>query len=169
MNIDHERYMGLALEMAKAAYDRNEFPVGCVMIHEGAVIARGARRNSRGHNPSELDHAEISALRELEQLGGSVDRGRITMYCTLEPCLMCFGALMIGGIGTVVYAYEDAMGGATACDRGKLPPLYRDHIVRVIGGIRRAESLSLFKSFFSRPDLDYWRGSLLAGYTLAQR
>ena len=81
---------------------------------------------------------------------------------------MCFAALMLSGIGTIVYAYEDAMGGATACDRTRLPDLYRDNTVRIVPGICRNQSLSLFKAFFSNPQINYWRGSLLADYTLVQ-
>lgn len=81
----------------------------------------GERINSRGRKPSEIDHAEIIALRNLENLALPADRRRMTLYCTLEPCLMCFGAVLLSGIGTLVYAYEDVMGGGTACDHSGLP------------------------------------------------
>jgi tRNA(adenine34) deaminase len=147
---------------------RDEFPVGCVMVYSGRVVAGGARRGTRKKIPSELDHAEIIALRELETLAESMDRKRITVYTTMEPCLMCYGALLISGIGNIVYAYEDAMGGATACDRSRLPALYKDSDVKIIDGVCRQESLELFRTYFSRPGMDYWKGSLLAEYTLAQ-
>jgi tRNA(adenine34) deaminase len=81
---------------------------------------------------------------------------------------MCFGALLISGIGTIVYAYEDAMGGGTSCDRSQLPELYHHNGVQIIPGVMRSESLALFKAYFSDPDIDYWRDSYLARYTLAQ-
>jgi tRNA(adenine34) deaminase len=81
---------------------------------------------------------------------------------------MCFSALMLHGIGAIVYAYEDAMGGGTACPRTGLNPLYRDSRIVVRGGIRREESLALFKAFFSDPTNRYWNGSHLAAYTLKQ-
>jgi tRNA(adenine34) deaminase len=161
-------YMQAALDLARRALDRDEFPVGCVMVHEGRIIARGERRGTRQTIPSELDHAEILALRELEALAEPIDRRQVTLYTTLEPCLMCFGALLINGIGAIVYAYEDAMGGATACDRSRLPELYKNNGVTISPGVCRQESLNLFKTFFARPDLDYWRGSRLAEYTLGQ-
>jgi tRNA(adenine34) deaminase len=81
---------------------------------------------------------------------------------------MCFSALMLHGIGEIVYSYEDAMGGGTACDRSQLSPLYRDSRIRVGCGVRRGESLALFKAFFADPRHSYWRGSRLAEYTLNQ-
>ena len=165
---DHTRFMQEALDLARAALDRDEFPVGCVMEYEGRIITSGRRTGTRRAIPSELEHAEMIALRNLESLAGPVERGKITLYATLEPCLMCFGALLISGIGRIVYAYEDAMGGGTACDRSSLPNLYKHNGISIVPGICRQESLALFKTYFARPDIDYWRGSLLAEYTLSQ-
>lgn len=164
----HEHYMQIALDLAGRALDRDEFPVGCIMVYEGRIIARGERTGTRRAVPSEVDHAEMLALRRLEASTEPIDRKQITVYATLEPCLMCFGALLISGIGTLVYAYEDAMGGGTACDRTRLPALYRDNDLRIIPHVGRAESLRLFQDFFSRPHIDYWRNSRLEAYTLAQ-
>ena len=86
----------------------------------------------------------------------------------MEPCLMCFGALLIAGIGEIVYAYEDVMGGGTHCDLSQLPKLYSSNPASIVPGIMRAESLALFKTFFSSPDNAYWKNSQLAAYTLAQ-
>ncbi len=168
MKDDHIGHMETALALARQALDRDEFPVGCVLVHRGQVIARGTRTGTRRTPPSELEHAEMIALRRLEGLSFPLARGEVTVYTTLEPCLMCFGALLISGIGTIVYAYEDAMGGGSACDRQRLPALYRDNPVRTVAGVCRTESLALFKAFFSNPDIDYWKGSPLADYTLNQ-
>ena len=165
---NHTRYMQTALDLARAALSRDEFPVGCVLVYQGSIIAQGARRGTRKTIPSELDHAEIMALRKMEALNEPFDRKQITIYATLEPCLMCYGALLISGIGNIVYAYEDAMGGGTACDRTRLPDLYKTNGIKITAGICRQESLALFKTYFARPGMDYWRGSLLAEYTMAQ-
>ncbi|MEJ2158657.1 MAG: nucleoside deaminase [Desulfobacteraceae bacterium] len=167
--MDHIKYMQAALDLARSALERDEFPVGCVIVYKGRVIAGGARRGTRKKIPSELDHAEIIALRELETVSEPVERKRITVYSTMEPCLMCYGALLISGIEKIVYAYEDAMGGATVCDRTQLPSLYKDSGVEIIAGVCRQESLALFKAFFSRPGVDYWKDSLLAEYTRLAR
>lgn len=161
-------FMQHALRQAQQALEEGEFPVGCVMVYGQKIIATGRRVGTRLDTPSELEHAEIIALRQLESLSGSIDRRQITLYATLEPCLMCFGALLISGIGTIVYAYEDAMGGGTSCDRNRLPELYRENSIRIIPGVNRRESLGLFKTYFSNPDIDYWQESYLSRYTLAQ-
>jgi tRNA(adenine34) deaminase len=86
----------------------------------------------------------------------------------MEPCLMCFGAILISGIHRIVYAYEDVMGGGTGCDLSRLPALYSGTPVEIVPHLMRDRSLALFKTFFSRPDNLYWKHSALADYTLAQ-
>ena len=160
--------MQQALNLAQQALDEDEFPVGCIMVYNDRIIAQGERTGTRLQVPSEIDHAEIIALRQLEAQQMNIDYNKVTLYATLEPCLMCFGALLISGIGTVVYAYEDAMGGGTACDRTQLPALYKNNGVRIIPHVCRSRSLALFKDYFSRSHIDYWQDSFLAEYTLAQ-
>jgi tRNA(adenine34) deaminase len=164
----HEYYMHLALSLARQALDADEFPVGCVVVHEGSVIARGQRVNTKQTVASEIDHAEMIALRRLEQIAEPLDRGRMTLYATMEPCMMCFSAILLSRIGTLVYAYEDAMGGGASCDRATWPELYRNNPIRIVPGVCRRESLALFKTYFKRSHLDYWRQSRLADYTLSQ-
>ena len=158
--------MGEALSLAEKALSDGEFPVGCVVVCKEEAIARGARTHSFGPEANELDHAEIVALRSLAFRGASLPLADATIYCTMEPCLMCFGAILLAGIRRIVYAYEDAMGGGTGIGEGHLRPLYRESGVTVVAGIRRAESLALFRRFFEKPENGYWRGSLLADYTL---
>lgn len=165
---DHH-LMGIALKEARKALARGEFPVGCVLAYGDRVIARGRRRGTTDGGGNELDHAEMVALRRIVKMKQAPEAAAITAYCTMEPCLMCFSALMLHGIGAIVYAYEDAMGGGTACPRARLNPLYRDSRIMIRGGIRRGESLALFKAFFSDPANRYWRASHLAEYTLKQR
>ncbi len=160
--------MQRAIEQARRALEEGEFPVGCVLVHRGAVIADGRRAGSGRRRPDELEHAEIVALRNLNRLADDIAREEITLYSTMEPCMMCLGAIMLNRIGTVVYAYEDVMGGATGFPRRLLTPLYRDSPVEIIGPVLREESLALFQAFFRRPDNVYWRDSLLARYTLRQ-
>jgi tRNA(adenine34) deaminase len=81
---------------------------------------------------------------------------------------MCLGALILGGISEVVYAYEDVMGGGTDCNLTGLRPLYRNQKISIVPHILRQQSLELFKAFFRNPENSYWKGSLLAEYTLRQ-
>jgi tRNA(adenine34) deaminase len=164
--MDYEFYMKKALAQAEQALEAGEFPVGCVLVYQGKILETGARRRSIGSNRNEIDHAEIVALRRLSDLGDSIDHGQITAFSTLEPCLMCYSALILAGIGGIVYAYEDIMGGGTGCELSRLTPLYRDSSLKVVPGVLRAESLRLFKKFFADPANDYLKPSLLAEYTL---
>lgn len=162
------RYMAAALDMARQALARGDFPVGCVIADATVIVARGRRTGTTGGAVNELDHAEINALRSLCAAGPGADRSRLTIYCTMEPCLMCFSAILLAGIGRIVYAYEDVMGGGTAVDRTGLAPLYRNAELAVVGGVDREESLALFKRFFSESGNAYWAESLLSRYTLEQ-
>jgi tRNA(adenine34) deaminase len=169
--MDDEHFMRQALIQAQAALTKGEFPVGCVIVAANAVVASGARAGTAGQMANETDHAEMVALRQLAESrgSGSFEFGNLTLYSTLEPCLMCFGAILLSGIARIVYAYEDVMGGGTGCDLTRLPPLYREKKVGIIPHVLRSESLMLLKSYFSDPQNSYWRGSLLSEFTLNQK
>lgn len=164
---EHAVHMQAALAEAGAALDRGEFPVGVVLVTEGRVLVRASRSNSRAGERNELDHAEINALRLLSAQYPRIDPAGIRLYSTLEPCLMCYATLLLSGIRTLVWAYEDVMGGGTNLNLGQLNPLYQSMRVELVGGVLRAESLALFRHFFTHHD--YWQDSLLARYTLAQQ
>ncbi|MBW1741494.1 MAG: nucleoside deaminase [Deltaproteobacteria bacterium] len=166
--MDYDFFMLKALEEARRALSMGEFPVGCVMVYENRVLVTGARHHSAPDDQNELDHAEILALRRLVGLGEKIDREKVTLFSTLEPCLMCYAATIINGIRQIVYAYEDVMGGGTNLDLKRLNPFYRDMEITVIPDVLRDESLMLFKKFFSDPHNGYLRESLLAQYTLTQ-
>jgi tRNA(adenine34) deaminase len=166
-----EDFMHQALTRAQTALENGEFPVGCIIVAGTAVVASGASRGTTGQMANETDHAEMMALRQLSESRNRLpaESADLTLFSTLEPCLMCFGAILLSGITKIVYAYEDVMGGGTACDLHRLPPLYRNRGLRIVPHILRAESLRLLKTFFADPQNSYWRGSLLADYTLNQK
>ena len=166
--MDYDHFMGEALKEARKAFARGEFPVGCVMVYQHRIIARGYRHGTAGTSRNELDHAEMVALQKWGKLKQAAEPAAVTAFCTMEPCLMCFSAMMLHGIGEIVFAYEDAMGGGAGCDRSRLSPLYRESRILVRAGVRRDESLALFKMFFADPAHHYWSDSYLARYTLAQ-
>ena len=163
----HERFMRLALAEAEGALALGEFPVGCVLVHKGVVIASGKRAHSIGR-VNEIDHAEILALRSFLDAELAIAPEEVTLYATMEPCLMCFSTLILNGIRKIVYAYEDVMGGGTNLPLTVLAPLYAAMQIQVVPSVLRQESLVLFQQFFSNPDNPYWHGSLLANYTLEQ-
>lgn len=164
---NHDTFMHAALDEAKTALESREFPVGCVMVHDGKIVAKGQRINSKGPNQNEMDHAEMVALKNLFKEHSELDRSKIIVYSTMEPCLMCYGTLLLNGIRKIVYAYEDVMGGGTGIDLKLLAPLYREMEVTIIPHVLRWESLELFKIFFLDRDNIYWQDSPLARYTLS--
>ena len=177
------KWMKHALVLAEEALEKGEFPVGCILVADNQIVGQGARQHSREGALNELDHGEIVALRNW-LLSGVEKNGKLIAYTTMEPCLMCLGALILNGVDKIVYAYEDVMGGAAGLDRtrpltGSLDMikntmiqeiqrehLYREDKIEIIGGICRQESLSLFKKFFQDQRNSYWSNSLLARYTL---
>ncbi len=158
--------MAEALVQARQALDAGEFPVGCVLVADGKILAQGHRRNSQGSQANELDHAEIVTLRHLMAEAAPPQPHLLTVYSTLEPCLMCFATLLLSGIRRFVWAYEDVMGGGTSLALHQLNPLYQTMQVDLRAGICRQESLSLFACFFQQHS--YWQDSLLSRYTLAE-
>ncbi|MBF0451803.1 MAG: nucleoside deaminase [Candidatus Magnetomorum sp.] len=163
-------FMKQALQHAETALKRGDFPVGCVLTLNDQIIATGERTGTIDSINNELDHAEINALRQLNkrEFHKSIDTDCLTIYCTLEPCLMCFSAIMIHGISRVVYAFEDVMGGGAGIDRSSLTPLYRNHHIEIVSGVCRTESLRLFQTFFSDTKNSYLTDSFLANHVRNQ-
>ena len=167
----YDSHMEKALDQASLAYEVGQFPVGCVIVQDNKVIATGARSGTAGDLLffSEIDHAEIRALKALETYAGDFLPEKAVLFCTMEPCLMCYAAIILSGIKTIVYAYEDAMGGGTCCDLTHLTPLYCEADIRVVPNVMRQKSLDLFYNFFNKEANLYWKGSYLESYTLAQK
>ncbi len=139
-------YMSLALDEARLAWLAGEIPVGAVAVHEGRVIARG--RNRKEEKRSALSHAEIEVLEEVGKVLGDWRFDGVTLYVTLEPCVMCAGALVQCRIGRLVYGCADPKGGA-------VESLYRlagdtrlNHRFPVTGGVLAEESANLLRGFF---------------------
>ncbi|MGD9949726.1 MAG: nucleoside deaminase [Desulfobulbus sp.] len=166
MTSEHERFMDLALDEARQALAEGEFPVGCVMVAGGRIVAKGRRKNSLESSRNEIDHAEIVTLRTLIGEQPHLNLGTVTVYSTMEPCLMCYSTMLLSGIRSFVWAYEDVMGGGANLPLYMLNTLYAQMKVQLVDRIRRAESLHLFQQFFKSGN--YWQESLLARYTMAQ-
>ena len=132
----------------------------------GEIVARGRREHSGEGCRNEIDHAEVLTLHRLLALRPAIDPGAVTVYSTMEPCLMCYSTLLLSGVRRFVWAYEDVMGGGTNLPLSMLNPLYRGMEVHLLDQVRRDESLRLFQRFFRTGS--YWQDSLLARYTLAQ-
>lgn len=139
--------MKKALNEALKAEARLEVPVGAVIVHEGKVIARGFNRRETGADPT--FHAEMIAIRAAAKKLGSWRLTGTTLYVTLEPCVMCMGAILQARIPRIVFAAFDPKAGAC----GSVYDLSNDsrlnHRVHVASGVLEEEAGSLLKDFFS--------------------
>jgi tRNA(adenine34) deaminase len=141
-----EEFMGLALDEARVAGDAGEVPVGCVIVHEGSVIARGHNLREEIQDPTA--HAELLALRDAARVLGTWRLTGATCYVTLEPCPMCAGALVNSRIDRVVFGAEDPKAGATTTLYTIGTDLRLNHRFQLTPGVRRDESAELLRSFF---------------------
>ena len=144
---DDDYYMRLALDQARAAQTGGEVPVGAIVVSSsGEVIGEGNNRVLRSNDPSA--HAEIVALRAAGLALGNYRLLGCTLFCTLEPCAMCAGAVAFARIRRLYYGAADLKGGAV--DNGvkffASPTCH--HRPEVYGGLAEAESAALLKDFF---------------------
>lgn len=142
----HEKYMKEALKEAKKAYETDEVPIGCVIVKDGKIIARG--HNLREKTNDTTAHAEIVAIRKATKKLKSWRLENCDIYVTIEPCSMCAGAIMWSKIKHVYYGAKDIKGGAlgTSFNLFEVPNI--NHRPQVSGGILEEEAASLIKSFF---------------------
>lgn len=146
--MDDRYFMELALKEAKKAYKLGEVPIGAIIVRENKVIAKAFNR--REVDKSALSHAEVLAIKEAcKELGGWRLIG-CTLYVTLEPCLMCAGAIINSRIERVVYAADDPKAGAVRSLYRVLEDPRLNHQVEVVEGILKEESSSLLKQFFAQ-------------------
>jgi tRNA(adenine34) deaminase len=142
----HEIWMRHALDLARQAEVAGEVPVGCVIVAAGEIIGKG--RNSPIERLDPTAHAEMLALREAAFALGNYRMEDATMYCMLEPCPMCAGALVAARVGTLVFGARDLrFGGVRSKFQIADSPLL-NHRVEIIEGVLGAESTALLQQFF---------------------
>src|SRR5882672_1900393 len=149
MNELDEKFMDLALAEARRAETAGEVPVGAVIVDDaGHVIAHGFNQPISMHDPTA--HAEMVAMRAAARLLGNYRLTGLTLYCTMEPCVMCAGAIVHARIQRLVYGAADARAGAA----GSIYDVVRDsrlnHQVEVVAGIRERECREIVQVFFER-------------------
>lgn len=142
-----ERHMALALAQAQLAWDRGEVPVGAVVVKDGEVIATGFNQPISGHDPTA--HAEIVALRAAAEKLGNYRLPGCELYVTLEPCVMCSGAMMHARLARVVYAATDPKTGACGSVVNLFDEQKLNHHTEVVGGVLAGEAATLLKAFFA--------------------
>jgi tRNA(adenine34) deaminase len=138
--------MGRAIRLARAASRRGEVPVGAVVVREGRLLAGGGNRSIDARDPTA--HAEIVALRRAGRRAGNHRLTGSTLYVTLEPCLMCVGAMVHARISTLVFGASDPkVGAVSSLARGSLSSGL-NHRFALHGGVRESECAALLRDFF---------------------
>jgi tRNA(adenine34) deaminase len=141
-----DELMAGALGEAGRARDRGEVPIGAVVMIEGSIVGRGFNQPISSGDPTA--HAEIVAIREAARAIGNYRLTGATLCVTIEPCLMCVGALVHARIGTLVYGAAEARTGAIVSTMrgGELPG--HNHRFEVVSGVREGECRALMQAFF---------------------
>lgn len=142
----HEKYMREAIRQAKKAYLLEEVPIGCVIVYEGKIIARGYNRRNTDHNT--LSHAELNAIRKAAKKLGDWRLEGCTMYVTLEPCQMCAGAMVQARLTKAVIGSMNAKAGCAGSVLNILEMEGFNHQVEVVRGILEKECSEMLSSFF---------------------
>jgi len=143
-----EHYMDLALAEAKKAEAAGEVPVGAVLVSGEVVIGRGFNQPITAHDPTA--HAEIIALREAARHQGNYRLINAVLYCTVEPCTMCAGAMIHARVGRLVFGTPDTRSGAAGSIYNVLTDPRMNHRVDVLSGIREEECAAFLREFFAR-------------------
>tara|TARA_Y100000768_G_scaffold336078_1_gene277560 strand:+ start:57 stop:506 length:450 start_codon:yes stop_codon:yes gene_type:complete len=141
INNRHEHFMKIALNEAKAAFDEDEIPVGALIVHGNQVISRGYNQSKKLNDSTA--HAEMIAITSAQNKIGSRYLNECEMYVTLEPCMMCSGAIYLSKIPKVIYALDDNQKGYLRNSK-----LEYNKKIDIISNILEEESKELLNTFF---------------------
>ena len=141
-----EKYMKEAVRQAKKAYVLDEVPIGCVIVQDGKIIARGYNRRNTDKNT--LAHAELTAIRKASRKTGDWRLEDCTMYVTLEPCQMCAGAIVQARMKKVVIASMNPKAGCAGSVLNLLQMAAFNHQVEIERGLLEEECSKMLSQFF---------------------
>jgi tRNA(adenine34) deaminase len=144
---EDERFMREALVQARLARDRDEVPVGAVVVRDGAIVGRGRNQPIGSSDPTA--HAEIVALRDAAATVGNYRLTGAQLFVTVEPCLMCAGALVHARISRLVYGASEPRTGAVRSAMPVLDDPALNHQVEVTTGVLEQECRELMQAFFT--------------------
>ena len=145
---EQERFMREAIRQARKAEALDEVPIGCVIVQEGKIIARGYNRRNTDKNT--LSHAELNAIRKASKKLGDWRLEGCTMYVTLEPCQMCAGALVQSRIDEVVIGCMNPKAGCAGSVLNLLEIPRFNHQVRITRGVLEEECAGMLTAFFRK-------------------
>ncbi|MDQ7026580.1 MAG: tRNA adenosine(34) deaminase TadA [Anaerolineae bacterium] len=143
---DDEKWMRAALEEAEKARIHEDVPIGAVAVLNGTIIGRGYNQREADQDPTA--HAEIVAIRQAAQKIGHWRLEDVTLYCTLEPCAMCAGAMVLARLPRLVYATSDPKAGAGGSIMNITCHPQLNHQVQVESGLLANEAAEQIRSFF---------------------
>lgn len=143
-----EQYMREAVAEARAAAVAGEVPVGAVVVVAGAIAGRGSNSPISLHDPTA--HAEIQALRQAALAVGNYRLEEATLYCTLEPCVMCAGALVAARVKRLVFGARDLRFGGVRSKFRVADSDLLNHQVEVVEGVLAPECVELLREFFEK-------------------
>ena len=143
----HDLFIREALELARQAAASGEVPVGAIVLIEGQVAGRGANSPIARNDPTA--HAEMLALREAAQAAGNYRLEDATLYVTLEPCVMCAGALVAARVRRLVFGARDLRFGGVRSKFRIADAELLNHRVEIVEGVLAAECVELLQSFFA--------------------
>lgn len=141
-----EKYMKAALREAKKAYKLDEVPIGCIIVQNDKIIARGYNRRNTDKNT--LAHAEMSAIKKASKKTGDWRLEDCTMYVTLEPCQMCAGAIVQSRLGKVVIGSMNPKAGCAGSVINLLQMKQFNHQVEMVTGVLEEECSTMLTGFF---------------------
>lgn len=142
-----EKFMRAAIREAKKAYALGEVPIGCVLVADGKIIARGYNRRTTDHNT--LSHAETNAIRKASKKTGDWRLEQCTLYVTLEPCQMCAGAIVQARIPKVVIGAMNPKAGCAGSLLNLLQFPAFNHQVKIETDVLQEECSALLTDFFA--------------------
>lgn len=146
--MDDVTWMRRALAEARLALAHDDVPVGAIVVRNGEVIAQAHNRREVDGDPTA--HAELLAIRAASTVIGHWRLEDVTLYCTLEPCAMCAGAMVLARLPRLVFAASDPKAGAGGSIMNLLAHPQLNHHVEVTGGVLAGESAALIREFFAR-------------------
>ncbi|MFL2779857.1 MAG: tRNA adenosine(34) deaminase TadA [Gammaproteobacteria bacterium] len=144
-------FMRQAIELARKGGESNEVPVGAVVTFKGEIIGKGFNQCIQNHDPTA--HAEIIAIRAAAKHVGNYRLNECNLYVTLEPCLMCFGALVHARISKLIYGADDIKTGALQHNKDQINFTKLNHKFEITSGILKEECAELLSSFFKEKRL----------------
>jgi tRNA(adenine34) deaminase len=143
---EHERWMDMALDLARQAEAHGEVPVGALLVEDGRVLGEGFNQPIGARDPTA--HAEIIALRQAASSKNNYRLPGSVLYVTIEPCTMCVGAMLHARVSTLVFGAREPRAGGVVSRQQLLNESYFNHRVEVVEGVKADECAQLLQHFF---------------------